>query len=118
MRDEIPEEYREAQARIDQGLEPFGDIPIEDRRRRYLDAISNDNADDERLVDPRVAAARIARASLARDYEIEPERFELLQARARRKANQAFAEVPWDADLEVYRHAGDGSPVTWLHQVV
>ena len=24
----------------------------------------------------------------------------------------------WDADLEVYRHAGDGSPVTWLHQVV
>jgi hypothetical protein len=24
----------------------------------------------------------------------------------------------WDADLEIYRHAGDGSPVTWLHQVV
>src|SRR3954449_8585887 len=24
----------------------------------------------------------------------------------------------WDADLEVYRHAGDGSPITWLHQVV
>ena len=24
----------------------------------------------------------------------------------------------WDADLEVYRHAGDGQPVTWLHQVV
>src|ERR687883_67585 len=24
----------------------------------------------------------------------------------------------WDADLEVYRHAGDGSPITWLHQDV
>ena len=24
----------------------------------------------------------------------------------------------WDDDLEVYRHAGDGGPITWLHQVV
>jgi hypothetical protein len=24
----------------------------------------------------------------------------------------------WDADLEAYRYAGDGTPVTWLHQVV
>jgi len=24
---------------------------------------------------------------------------------------------PWDAELEPYRHAGDGAPVTWLHQV-
>jgi hypothetical protein len=24
----------------------------------------------------------------------------------------------WDAELEVYRHAGDGAPVTLLHQVV
>jgi hypothetical protein len=23
----------------------------------------------------------------------------------------------WDADLEPYRQAGDGAPVTWLHQV-
>jgi hypothetical protein len=23
----------------------------------------------------------------------------------------------WDAELEPYRHAGDGAPVTWLHQV-
>lgn len=23
----------------------------------------------------------------------------------------------WDADLEHYRHAGDGAPGTWLHQV-
>ena len=25
---------------------------------------------------------------------------------------------PWDHDLEPYRHAGDGVPVRWLHQVV
>ena len=24
----------------------------------------------------------------------------------------------WDAELEPYREAGDGAPVTWLHQVV
>ncbi|CAN5279896.1 DUF3145 domain-containing protein [soil metagenome] len=23
----------------------------------------------------------------------------------------------WDAELEPFRHAGDGAPVTWLHQV-
>ena len=23
----------------------------------------------------------------------------------------------WDAELEPYRHAGDGAPITWLHQV-
>ena len=25
---------------------------------------------------------------------------------------------PWDAELEIFRHAGDGAPVRWLHQVV
>jgi hypothetical protein len=25
---------------------------------------------------------------------------------------------PWDAELEPYREAGEGAPVTWLHQVV
>jgi hypothetical protein len=25
--------------------------------------------------------------------------------------------TPWDQELEVYRHAGDGAPVRWLHQV-
>ena len=25
---------------------------------------------------------------------------------------------PWDAELEAFRHAGDGAPVRWLHQVV
>jgi len=24
----------------------------------------------------------------------------------------------WDAELEPFRHAGDGAPVRWLHQVV
>jgi hypothetical protein len=26
--------------------------------------------------------------------------------------------APWDAELETFRHAGDGAPVRWLHQVV
>lgn len=25
---------------------------------------------------------------------------------------------PWDAELEVFRHAGEGVPVRWLHEVV
>lgn len=33
----------------------------------------------------------------------------------------ALAELlgrPWDEELEPFRHAGDGSPVRWLHEVV
>ncbi|WP_026925995.1 DUF3145 domain-containing protein [Granulicoccus phenolivorans] len=37
---------------------------------------------------------------------------------------QGFAETmaeligaPWDGELEAFRHAGDGTPVRWLHQV-
>ena len=26
--------------------------------------------------------------------------------------------APWDVELETFRHAGDGAPVRWLHQVV
>ena len=25
---------------------------------------------------------------------------------------------PWDDELETFRHAGDGAPVRWLHQVI
>ena len=25
---------------------------------------------------------------------------------------------PWDDELELFRYAGDGAPVRWLHQVV
>lgn len=25
---------------------------------------------------------------------------------------------PWDAELDTFRHAGDGTPVRWLHEVV
>ena len=24
---------------------------------------------------------------------------------------------PWDDELETFRHAGEGAPVRWLHQV-
>ncbi len=26
--------------------------------------------------------------------------------------------IPWDEELEPFRHAGEGAPVRWLHQVV
>ncbi|MEH3034789.1 MAG: DUF3145 domain-containing protein [Aeromicrobium erythreum] len=26
--------------------------------------------------------------------------------------------VPWDRELEPFRHAGEGAPVRWLHQVI
>jgi len=46
-----------------------------------------------------------------------------LQTRARTADDYAhgLAELlgsAWDAELEPYRHAGDGAPVTLLHQVV
>jgi hypothetical protein len=30
----------------------------------------------------------------------------------------ALLGKPWDDELETFRHAGDGAPVRWLHQVV
>lgn len=32
-------------------------------------------------------------------------------------ALDAALGLAWDAELEPYRHAGDGADVTWLHQV-
>lgn len=31
---------------------------------------------------------------------------------------EALLGKPWDDHLETFRHAGDGAPVRWLHQVV
>ncbi len=33
-------------------------------------------------------------------------------------ALDALLGVRWDAELEPFRHAGEGAPVRWLHQVV
>ncbi len=38
--------------------------------------------------------------------------------RITRTASQELLGVAWDAELEPYRLAGDGAPVTLLHQVV
>ncbi len=32
-------------------------------------------------------------------------------------AIETMLGVPWDAELEPFRHAGEGAPVRWLHQV-
>ncbi|WP_415003412.1 DUF3145 domain-containing protein [Aeromicrobium sp.] len=34
------------------------------------------------------------------------------------EALDALLGVPWDAELEAFRYAGEGAPVRWLHQVV
>ena len=35
----------------------------------------------------------------------------------RDSASRRLLGGPWDAELESFRHAGDGAPVRWLHQV-
>lgn len=34
------------------------------------------------------------------------------------KALESLLGVPWDDELDVFRHAGEDAPVRWLHQVV
>lgn len=34
------------------------------------------------------------------------------------KALERLLGVPWDDELDVFRHAGEDAPVRWLHQVV
>jgi hypothetical protein len=47
-----------------------------------------------------------------------------VQAAARPSGEELANELdrllggPWDAELETFRHAGEGAPVRWLHQVV
>jgi hypothetical protein len=57
------------------------------------------------------------------DIVVGEERLRGLASRARTADDYAhgLAELlgsAWDAELEPYRHAGDGAPVTLLHQVV
>lgn len=34
------------------------------------------------------------------------------------KGLEKLLGVPWDEELEVFRHAGEDAPIRWLHQVV
>lgn len=57
------------------------------------------------------------------DVVVAEERLRGVLARARSAEDYAHAlrdllGITWDADLEPYRLAGDGAPVTLLHQVV
>ncbi|SOD74460.1 uncharacterized protein DUF3145 [Jatrophihabitans sp. GAS493] len=57
------------------------------------------------------------------DVMVTEERLRGLLARARTADDythglQELLGTAWDAELEPYRYAGDGSPVTLLHQVV
>ncbi|MFE5211052.1 DUF3145 domain-containing protein [Streptomyces sp. NPDC056600] len=58
------------------------------------------------------------------DIMIPEDRLRAALARARKGETDLEAEVakllgkPWDDELESFRHAGEGAPVRWLHQVV
>ncbi|MDT0346253.1 DUF3145 domain-containing protein [Streptomyces litchfieldiae] len=58
------------------------------------------------------------------DIMIPEDRLRAAAARAARGESDLQAEIarllgkPWDDELEPFRHAGEGAPVRWLHQVV
>ncbi|MFF4155845.1 DUF3145 domain-containing protein [Streptomyces sp. NPDC001678] len=58
------------------------------------------------------------------DILIPEDRLRAALSRADRGETDFRAEVekllgkPWDDELEPFRHAGEGAPVRWLHQVV
>ncbi len=58
------------------------------------------------------------------DIVIPEDRIRAVRARSARgdvsldEALDALLGVKWDAELEPFRHAGDGAPVRWLHHVV
>ncbi|WP_129839833.1 DUF3145 domain-containing protein [Streptomyces sp. RFCAC02] len=58
------------------------------------------------------------------DIMIPEDRLRAAAVRAARGESDLQAEVahllgkPWDDELEPFRHAGEGAPVRWLHQVV
>lgn len=56
------------------------------------------------------------------DFLVDEQQLRHLMAKATSREELAHGietvlGADWDADLEQYRHAGDGSPGTWLHQV-
>ena len=56
------------------------------------------------------------------DIVVGEEQIRVLLATARTAEDYAHTldnllGAPWDAELEPFRHAGDGAPITWLHQV-
>lgn len=58
------------------------------------------------------------------DIMIPEDRLRAAVARASAGESDLEAEIsrllgkPWDDELEPFRHAGEGAPVRWLHQVV
>jgi hypothetical protein len=58
------------------------------------------------------------------DILVPEDRLRAALARSVRGETDLEAEIakllgkPWDDELESFRHAGEGAPVRWLHQVV
>jgi hypothetical protein len=58
------------------------------------------------------------------DIMIPEDRLKAVLAKAAQGETSLEIEIelllgrPWDDELETFRHAGEGAPVRWLHQVV
>lgn len=65
-----------------------------------------------------------AMTGLHGDIVIPEDRIRAFRVKAARgditmdEALDGLLGVRWDAELEPFRHAGDGAPVRWLHQVI
>jgi hypothetical protein len=74
-------------------------------------------------VTPRLGVFR-ALIGVHGDIQVPEERLRGAIARAALSGADLEDEIgallggPWDAELEVFRYAGEGTPVRWLHQVV
>ena len=74
-------------------------------------------------VTPRLGVFR-ALVGVHGDIQVPEERLRGAIARAALSGAHLEDEIgtllggPWDAELEVFRYAGEGTPVRWLHQVV
>ena len=90
-------------------------------RYEVTEAASAGNDGERICVTPRLGAFRSSTAANG-DLVVGEDRLRALLAEATgpqlAHGLDALLGSAWDDELEPYREAGDGAPVTWLHQVV
>ena len=77
-----------------------------------------------RVYDPEIMSYFHAVTGIHGDIMIPEDRLKAAVVKAALGDTTLVTEIdkllgkPWDDELETFRHAGDGAPVRWLHQVV
>jgi len=105
-------EYRAQVAGVDSAVTRLGELARSAGREgkgaaaAWTDSVRQSTARWERsgaalLARPRAAVARAALGEVTLEHQID-----------------RLLGRPWDDELEPFRHAGEGAPVRWLHQVV